>query len=143
MSDSDHGLVHRPGVVTFIGIVLWIQAAVAAVAAVAVLLFRDDSDFQAGTGQSADALLGLAIAELAIAVVLAWVASAILRGSQGMRTAVGVVMAFRVALSLFFMITHHQGGFLYSGIVNIAVAFFVLWALFVNEQSDEWFGTDA
>ena len=143
MNDSDHGLVHRPGVVTFIGVVLWIQAVVAAVAATGVLLFRDNSDFQAGTGQSADALLGLAIAELVIAVILAWVASAILRGSRGMRTAVGVVMAFRIAVSMFFMITHHQGGFLYSGIINIAVAFFVLWALFGNEQSDDWFETNA
>ncbi|MEX1280943.1 MAG: hypothetical protein AB1Z57_07580 [Acidimicrobiia bacterium] len=141
MSDSSHGLARRPGVVTFIGVILWIQAALAGVAAVAVFAFRNDADFQAATGQSADALLGLAIAEVIVALLLAWVASAIMRGSRGVRMLVGVVMGLRIASSLWFMITHHQGGFLYSGIANIAIALFVLWALFGNERSDEWFET--
>lgn len=139
MSDSNQGLVRRPGVVTFIGVILWIQAALAAVAALVVFIYRGNEDFQAATGQSADALLGVAIAEVIVAVLLAWVASAILRGSKGMRMAVGIVMGLRVAASLWIMITHHQGGFLYSGLANIGIALFVLWALFANEKSEEWF----
>ena len=139
MSDSDHGMVSRPGVVTFIGVVLWIQAALAAVASVAVFIFRGNSDFQQATGQSADALLGLAIGEAIVAVLLAWVASGIMSGSKGMRMAVGIVMGIRIAASLWFMITHHQGGFLYAGLANIAIALFVLWALFAKEESEAWF----
>ncbi len=139
MSTTDHGMTRRPGVVTFIGVVIWIQAALAAVAGVAVLIYRGNADFQSATGQSADALLGLAIAEIVIAVLLAWVASAILRGSRGMRMTVGIIMGLRIAASLWFMITHHQGGFLYSGLANIAIALFVLWALFANDKSEEWF----
>jgi hypothetical protein len=139
MSDSSSTLARRPGVVTFIGVILWIQAVLAGVAALVVFIYRGNEDFQTATGQSADALLGLAIGEVVIAVLLAWVASAIMRGSRGMRMAVGVVMGIRVAASLWFMITHHQGGFLYAGIANIAIALFVLWALFGNERSDEWF----
>lgn len=139
MSESSHGLAARPGVVTFIGVVLWIQAVLAGVAAVAVFIYRGNEQFQAATGQSADALLGLAIAEVIVALLLAWVASSILRGSRGVRMLVGIVMGLRIASALWFMITHHQGGFLYSGIANIAIALFVLWALFGNERSDEWF----
>lgn len=139
MSDSSTGLVRRPGVVTFIGVVLWISAVVAAVAAVVVFIYRGNEDFQAATGQSADALLGVAIAELIVFVLMAWVASSIMRGSRGVRMLVGVVMGIRIAASLWFMITHHQGGFLYAGIANIAIALFVLWALFANEKSEEWF----
>ena len=82
---SDFHLLVFGCVVTFIGVVIWIQAALAALAGIAVLVFRGTEDFQSATGQSADALLGLAIAEAVIAVLLAWVASAILRGSRGMR----------------------------------------------------------
>lgn len=139
MTDSNHGMASRPGVVTFIGIILWIQAALAAVAAVAVLIYRGNEDFQQATGQSADALLGLAITEVIVAVLIAWAAFGIMSGSKGMRMAVGIVMGIRIAASLWFMITHHQGGFLYSGLANIAIALFVLWALFAKEESEAWF----
>jgi hypothetical protein len=36
------------------------------------------------------------------------------------------------------MFSHHEGAFLYQGLITVAVALFVLWALF-NERSDAYY----
>jgi hypothetical protein len=36
------------------------------------------------------------------------------------------------------MFTHHTGAFLFQGLLTIAIAIFVLWALY-NERSEEYF----
>lgn len=130
----------RPGVVTFIGIVMYIQAAIAAVIAVMAFINRDDPHWQDQTGQNADALLGLAIGEAIMAVILIAVAMNLLSGSRGARTLVAVVMGLRIAFATWAMLAHHGGGVFGTSAVTIVVALFVLWALYGHTVSEEYFG---
>jgi len=134
--------VQRPGVVTFIGVVLYIQAFMAAVAALSLLIWRNDIlDFleREGTALSSGAFTGTIIGE-AIAAVLAFVVgNGIMRGSNGFRLFVAITQGLTMALATYTLIAHHVGSYAYRGVFSLFVGVFVLWALYGNEQSDKYF----
>ena len=142
MSETMQPAVRRPGVVSFIGVVMYIQGFLAAVAAVAMLIWRDDVlDFleREGTSLSDGAFTGTIIGEAIAAVLLIIVANGIMRGSKGMRLLVAIVQCFAMALAIYGLIAHHVGGYVYRGVFSLFLGLFVLWALYGNEESDRYF----
>jgi hypothetical protein len=134
----------RPGVVTFIGVILYIQAFLAAISAVVVFAFRNDiTDFleKQGAPVSNTSLTGSAIGQAVAAVLLFIVASGLMRGSRGIRVLVAIVEAITMGIALWIMLFHHTGAYLYQGIFTLLVGVFVLWALYGNERSDAFFGS--
>lgn len=129
----------RPGVVTLVGIVIYIQAILAGAVAVLAFINRNDAHWQEQTGQSADALLGVAIAEGIIALVLLAVAASIMSGSRGARALVAAVMMLRIGVAAWAMLAHHGGGVFGTSVITILIALFVLWALYGNTESDSYF----
>lgn len=135
----------RPGVVTFIGVILYIQAFLAAVAAVSMIIWRNDIlDYLAdnGTDLSDGAFTGTIVGEIIAAALLAFVANGIMRGSSGIRLFVAIVQCLTMALALYGLIAHHVGGYVYRGVFSLFVGVFVLWALYANEESDRFFRTN-
>ena len=136
----------RPGVVSFIGIVLYAQAFMAAIAAISILIWRNDvADFLEDQGSpltSSGALTGTIIGEALIAVLLFFVARGIMGGSKGFRLYVALTQCFAMGLAIYTLIAHHVGGYVYRGVFTLFVGVFVLWALYGNEESDEFFESD-
>jgi hypothetical protein len=135
--------VKRPGVVTFIGVILYIQAFLAVVAGIVAIAYKtrlsDTLERQSGVNYSDGSLLGLGIGELVLAVLLFVVASGIMRGSRGWRAFVGIVEGLRMGFALFAMLYYHDSAFVESGIVTLLIGTFVLWALYGHEKSEEFF----
>lgn len=129
----------RPGVVTFIGIILYIQALVAAAFGIVAFLERNNTDWQAVTGQSDSDLIVFAIVELIFAVVLFLVASGVMSGAKWARMLVAIVAAFRVFALAWWMIAHHAGGIHTAAIVQVLIYVFVLWALYGHKDSDAFY----
>lgn len=129
----------RPGVVTLIGVVIYIQALIAGVVAILAFINRNDSHWQEQTGQNADALLGVAIAEAVVGIILVAVAVSLMRGSRGARGLVAIVMAIRIGVAAWAMLAHHGGGVFGTSVITILIALFVLWALYGNAESDAYF----
>ena len=132
----------RPGVVTFIGVILFVQAFLAAVSAVVLLAFRDDvQDFLADNGSalSDGSVTGTVIGEAIAAILLLVVGAGIMSGSKGMRLFVAIVEATVMGIALYTMVTHHAGAYLYRGFLTLLVGVFVLWALYGNERSEAFF----
>lgn len=129
----------RPGVVTFVAILLWLQAISALVAGTIAVVFRNTEAVQDAVNQTANDLLAFGVIELAIGSLIALVALALQRGSRGARNLVGVVQAIRVGVATWAIATHHTGGFMATSLVTIALAMFILWALYGNERSDAYF----
>lgn len=132
----------RPGVVTFIGVILYIQAFLAAVSAVVLLAFRDNiQDFLAenGSALSDGSVTGTIIGEAIAAILLLIVAAGIMSGSKGMRLLVAIVEAIVMGIALYTMVTHHAGAYLYRGFFTLLVGVFVLWALYGNDRSEAFF----
>jgi hypothetical protein len=135
------GGIKRPGIVTFIGVVLYFQAVMALVVAVVMIAFK--SRFEGvlvnnNVTLTSDGILATGIVELALAIVLFFVASGIMRGSRGYRTFVAIVEIIRAGTALFFMLFHHSGAYIEGGFLTILVALFVIWALY-HERAEEWF----
>ena len=129
----------RPGVITLIGIIVWVQAMIAGVVSIASFVFRNDSDFQARVGQTSDELLTTAVLEGILAVVLVLVALGLMRGFAGVRTLVATVMVVRIGFGILTMISQ-TGGYVASAAVSVAVSFFVLWALYDHKDANAYFG---
>jgi integral membrane sensor domain MASE1 len=97
-------------VVTFIAVIIYIQAFLAGVAGVVLLAFRDrivDIYAETAIDVSSSSLLGSAIGELILAGLLLLVASGLMRGSGGARLFVVIVEALRMGFALYTMIFHH------------------------------------
>ena len=130
---------HRPGVVTFIGVILYIQAVAAAAFGIVAFLERNNEDFQLISGQSDSDLIVFAIVELVFALVLALVASGVMNGASWARMLVGIVAGFRFAVLAWWMITHHAGGVHTAALVQMGIYVFVLWALYAHKDSEAYF----
>ena len=135
-------LTRRPGVVTFVGVIILIQAFLSAVVAVVTLAFRDEVlDFLADQGgtQSDASLTGTAIGAGIAALFLLLVGSGILRGSRGWRLFVVIVQAANMGYALYLMITHPHSAYITSGLVTLLIGVFVTWALYGHKESEEYF----
>ncbi len=135
----------RPGVVTFIGIILYVQGFLAAVAAVSILIWRNDVlDYleQEGSPITSAALNGTVIGEAIAAVLLILVANGIMRGSNGFRLFVAIVQGLAMGLAIYTLVAHHVGGYVYRSVFTLFVGVFVLWALYGNDESERFFETN-
>ena len=131
--------VRRPGVVTFVGVVLYIKAALAAVTALVLIIERNNSEFQSVAGRESDFLVGTAVGEIILAVLLFLVAWALMSGAKWSRLAVAIVVGIRMALAVYWMIAHFGGGLQWNALLVVGIGIFVLWALYGNEKSEEYF----
>lgn len=136
---SSTGLVRRPGVVTFIGVIILIQGFLAAVAGIVVLAFNSSDRIQAATNQTGSALVGAGIAELVVAVLFLLVGYGVLGGNRGARFLVVLVQGIGMALATWLLLTHHDGGYTTRSLITLLIGTFVIWALYGHRESDEWF----
>ena len=132
-------LVRRPGVVTFIGVIIVIQGFLAAVAGIVVLAFNSSDRIQAATNQTSSALVGAGIAELVVAVLYLLVGFGVLGGNRGARFLVVLVQGIGMALATWLLLTHHAGGYSTRSLITLGIGAFVIWALYGHKESDEWF----
>jgi hypothetical protein len=128
----------RPGVITFIGYLMVLQAAFGGIAGIVLIAARGAASAVDATGATEFELLVAGILMLIVAAIQGLVGLGILGGSRLARGIVAVVQVANVMTASYLMFTHHTGAFLYSGLITVAVAVFVLWALF-NERADEYY----
>ena len=129
----------RPGVVTFIGVILYIQAVAGAAYGIVAFLERNNDAFQLVSGQSDSDLIVFAIVEIVFALVLLAVANGVMGGAKWARMLVGLVAGLRFAILAWWMISHHAGGIHTAALVQMGIYVFVLWALYGHKESEEFF----
>jgi hypothetical protein len=137
--------VRRPGVINFIAAILYIQAAMAVAAAISMLIWRAPIlDFleKEESPLSSGAFSGTIVAEAVAAVLLFVVASGLMRGSKGIRLLVAIVQGLTMAFAMYILVAHHVGGYMYRAVFSLFVGVFVLWALYGNTESDEFFESE-
>lgn len=135
----------RPGVVSFIGVIMYIQAFLAAIAAVSLLIWRDDIlDYleKESSPVSDGVFTGTIIGETIAAILLFVVANGIMRGSKGIRLFVAIVQCFVMGIAVSTLISHHVGGYVYRAVFSLFLGVFVLWSLYGNEESNQFFETN-
>lgn len=129
----------RPAVVTFIGVVIYIQAAFDLIIAAVAFNQRNDTTFQNSIGQSASELTAAAIVLTIAGTLLLLVGSGVMTGARWARFAVAVVQTIRLATSLYLFLNGFGGGFQWNAIITAGIAVFVLWGLYGNIESGRYF----
>jgi hypothetical protein len=128
----------RPGVITLLGWLLIIGAAFSAVAGIVLIAFRSTEGILESTSTTSSELLVAGVLTLVVAAIQGLIGVGILAGSRFSRGIVAAIQVIHVAAAAYLMFSHHEGAFLYQGLITVAVALFVLWALF-NERSDAYY----
>ncbi|MGB9357374.1 MAG: hypothetical protein WCC01_02350 [Acidimicrobiia bacterium] len=136
MSDLSNG--KAPGIVTFISILVFINAALYATVAL-VAIFLQGADTAAELGLDENYLLATGIVYAVVAIFTLFVGIYLLRGSRNARLIVAIVQGLGIAAVLFVMVLHHSSGFIAQGVVQIAVHSFILWSLYGNDKADAFF----
>ena len=131
-------MARRPGLVTFIGVLIVIQGVFTAVEAIVSIAYRGNDRLERELRLDSGDMLISGITYGIVAIVLLAVGVGLLQGSRFSRVLVAVVQAFNVAVVTWAMFIHHTGAYLFAGAIAIAWALFILWALF-NERADEYF----
>lgn len=132
-------LPDRPPVITLVGVVLYIWAAMAAIEAIALFLNRNDDVWNTVYGDSDDVMI-LALSSAVLALLLFAVASSLMSGAGWARIAVAIVVGLRLAALTWFMLSHvGNGAFTWSTVISLALGLFVLWALYGKDESNVYF----
>ena len=129
----------RPGIITFIGVLLMISATIAAVSAIAafIALAQGDSEF------TNNQLWTVGIVEAMVAALGFIVATYLMSGSKSARGFIAIIVVIRMVATVLVMLTHHDGGFLMVGLLGAVIGVLILWALYVHEASVAYFeGSD-
>lgn len=79
------------------------------------------------------------IAEMMPALILYFVAWYLMKGRRGARLLVAVASGIQLAVTVFVMLDHGTGSYLYSGLISAAIPMFILWALYGDERSNDYF----
>jgi hypothetical protein len=132
-------ITRRPGLITFIAVIVYIQAAMAAVGAVVTIAFSGSERVQDAVDVSTGGMIWTGIWEAVLAVLLFLVAGGIMRGSRGFRLLVAIVIGIRMASAVALMLIYHTGGYLFNGLVAVLLGAFVLWALYGYQPADDYF----
>ena len=132
----------RPGVITFISVIMYIQAVLALVAGISLIIWRNDVlDWleQEGAPLTDGALTGTIIGEFVVAVLLFLAAGGLMRGASGWRMFVTVIQSIAMAFAVYTLIAHHVGGLVYRSVWVLFIGAFVLWALWGYDPSARYF----
>ncbi|MGI9667157.1 MAG: hypothetical protein ACR2N2_08660 [Acidimicrobiia bacterium] len=127
-----------PGIVIFVAVLLFIKATVAAVASITAFLARGTEE-AAQLGLTDDNLMATGIGQAIVALFVIGVAMYLLSGAAGARLIVAIVVGISIAANVWFMLTHHTGGYLSQGLISVALGLFVLWGLYGSESGSTYF----
>lgn len=130
----------RPGIVTFVAVILYINAAMALFFGVFGYLQRGNADVQASLGLTEDQFLWWMILELIIGVFLLIVATGIMNGAGWARILVTIGMGFRlVQASLFATLGGTGGSVFLASVLYAIIPLIALWAVWGHEKGEAWF----
>ncbi len=133
----------RPAVVSMVAIVVFISATITAARALNLFLNRDEPVYRLIFGPEQSDVVWTAIIEGLFALALYALGIGILRGIRGARA----VLAFLLGLQLVFLtwqVLDSLGDqtLSISLVVHLAIALFVLWALYGNPAAERFFLDD-
>lgn len=131
-------MTQRPGVITFIGIIMLIQAALNLVAGVVMIALNSQQRIIDETNLTSGELITSGIISLVVGAIVGAVTLALLAGSRVARGLVAAVQVLLVISATWHMFFNHTGAWLFSGLLQVAIAVFVLWALY-NEKADAYY----
>lgn len=129
---------HRPVGVTILVVLLWIQAVLQVIAGAVLIFARNDADILGQADLGSGDMLALGIGAIIVGVITGLLANAIGRGSNFARWVVAVFAGLNL-ITGFVEIFSISGHLVASGLMTIVIALAVLYILFGERGSREFF----
>lgn len=130
----------RPGVVTFVAVILFINALMAVFVGVGAYLQRDNADIQANLGLAESQFIWYMVAELVLALLVVIVALGILSGAKWARMLVTIGMGIRLVQAAVFATAGGEGSTgVMAAAIYVLIPLLVLWAVWGHDKGEAWF----
>jgi len=131
--------VRRPFLLSLVTILMIIGGALQVLAGVVLIVLNGNEDLQNDSGESAGTLVTLGLIALAFGLIHVWFATLLRRGSRFARAVVLVFEVLQIVGGVWTLIALHSQ-YRINAIITIAIALFVIWYLYGNQRSREFFG---
>ncbi|MEX2274717.1 MAG: hypothetical protein WEA10_03990 [Actinomycetota bacterium] len=136
---ADANLARRPGGVTFIMILAYLEGFFTVLTGVIILIGRDNIDLSGSLRLDSDELLWMALVVIAVGIAILAIANALGRGDDWARIVVAVFTIFSLVSHVFVLFRSGYGASVLSSIISIGLGVLVLYLLF-NERAAGFFG---
>ena len=129
--------------ITFIAVIMYVQAELATIAGTSMLVRRNDILEwleQEGAPLGDSAFTGTIIGELVSAALLFFAVAGLMRGCNEWRLYVAVIQGIAMAFAAYTLFAHHtRGGVVYRSVFTLFIGAFALWVLCAKDESDRFF----
>ena len=134
--------VRRPFLLSLVTILMIIGGVLQIIAGVVLIVFNGNSDLQSDSGETSSTLLMLGVIALLFGLIHIWFAGMLRRGSRFARAVVLVFEVLQIIGAGWALIALHSQ-YRINAIITIAISLFVIWYLYGNQRSREFFGDPA
>jgi hypothetical protein len=142
MSTAVAGRGRRPGIITFLVVLAWLNAIIAFVFGLVVIVQRNDLGLQRDAGFNATELTVTGTTALIHGVVVFLIGYFLLKGSNTARAVAAVLAALAIAGYVWALIVIADSQILVQAILGILFWVLILWILYGYEPSRRFFGDD-
>jgi hypothetical protein len=130
----------RPLGVTIAGYLGVIEGFLTIAIGIFVLIDNDDAALQEKSELTSSELIANGIIAILIGLIIIGLALALFQGSEVVRFLYGVFALFHLGYSVYALIALHGEQRLIAAFSS-AISVFILWALFVDKEAQEYFGS--
>ena len=129
---------HRPGAVTVVVVVMYIQGVFQVLAGLFAFIERNDLDLRAHYDASSGAIATFGIINIIIGLIVLFLASALGRGSNFVRLFVGIISAVNLGVAVWGLIAF-EGTARANSLWQALIAGLTLYLLFGRPDSQAYF----
>ncbi len=130
--------VERPGGITLLVVLGWIQGLLALAAGLFLILDKNSQELQDKAEMSADQLVSTGVAAIVFGGAVLILASMLGRGNTVVRWLFGLLVVVNVGIGIWGLFGLH-GEQQLSAALSVVFGLLILWLLFGPERTDRWF----
>jgi hypothetical protein len=130
--------VERPGGITLLVVLGWIQGLLALAAGLFLVLDKNSQELQDKAEMSSDQLVSTGVAAMVFGGAVLILASMLGRGNSVVRWLFGLLVVVNVGIGIWGLFGLH-GEQQLSAALSVVFGLLILWLLFGPERTDRWF----
>ena len=130
--------VSRPGGITFLVVLGWIQGLIALGAGIFLVLDRNSTELQDRAEMSSDELVSTGVAAIVFGTAVLILASMLGRGNSVVRWLFGLLVVVNVGIGIWGLFGLH-GEQQLAAALSVVFGLLILYLLFGPERTDRWF----
>ena len=134
--------VRRPFLLSLVTILMILSGVLSVIAGISLAIFHNNDSMLHDSGESSSTLLTLGLLSIVFGLVSIWFASALRHGSRFARAVALVYEVIQIVGAVWALIALHSQ-YRWNAVLTILISLLVIWYLYANQRSREFFGDPA